>query len=67
MVKRTEGNEKMARLPLITQRRDIDVKVIYGQSIFEFYQQIQNLLQREAPELSNFFAEPIINVILALR
>jgi hypothetical protein len=53
----------MARLPLITQRRDIDVRVVYGQSIFELYQQIQNLLQREAPGLTNFFAEPIVNAV----
>lgn len=53
----------MARLPLITQRRDIDVRVVFGQSIFELYQQIQNLLQREAPALSNFFAEPIVNAV----
>jgi len=53
----------MARLPLITQRRDIDVRVVYGQSIFELFQQTQNLLQREAPELLNFFAEPIVNAV----
>jgi hypothetical protein len=53
----------MARLPLITQRRDIDVRVVYGQNIFELYQQIQNLLQREAPDLANFFAEPIVNAV----
>jgi len=53
----------MARLPLITQRRDIDVRVVNGQSIFELYQQIQNLLQRESSDLANFFAEPILNAI----
>lgn len=53
----------MARLPLITQRREIDVRVVYGQSIFELYQQIQNLLQRESPVLANLFAEPIVNAI----
>lgn len=53
----------MARLPIITLRRDIDVRVVFGQSIFELYKQIQNLLQREAPVLSNFFAEPIVNVV----
>jgi hypothetical protein len=53
----------MARLPLITQRRDIDVRVVHGQSIFELYQQIQILLQRETPSLAHFFAEPIVNVL----
>jgi hypothetical protein len=53
----------MARLPLITLRRDIDVRVVNGQSIFELYQQIQILLQRESSELANFFAEPIVNAI----
>jgi hypothetical protein len=53
----------MARLPITTQRRDIDVRVVYGQSIFELYQQIQRLLQNEAPELTHFFAEPIVNAV----
>jgi len=53
----------MARLPLVTHRRDIDVCIIYGQSIFELYQQIQNLLQREAPDLASFFAEPLVNAV----
>jgi hypothetical protein len=53
----------MTRLPLVTQRRDIDVRVVFGQSIFELYQQIQNLLQLEAPALRHFFAEPIVNAV----
>jgi hypothetical protein len=53
----------MARLPITTQRRDIDVRVVYGQSIFELYQQIQRLLQNETPELGHFFAEPIVNAV----
>jgi len=53
----------MARLPLITSRREIDVRVVFGQSIFELYQQIQNLLRREAPTVSRFFAEPIVNAV----
>lgn len=51
------------RLPITTQRRDIDIKTISGQNVFELYQQIQNLLQRNYPEIKNFFAEPLVNTI----
>ncbi len=53
----------MAKLPIITHRRDIDVRVVYGQNIFELYQQIHNLIQRELPELANLFAEPLVNAV----
>ena len=50
---------------LSTPRKDIDVKVVYGQTIFDLYQQIIRLLQKESPDgrLSLFFAEPIPNVM----
>lgn len=54
---------RVARLPIITQRRDIDVRVVLGQSIFDLYQQIQNIIQRECPRLNNFFAEPLSNAV----
>jgi len=53
----------VARLPIITQRRDIDVRIVLGQSIFDLYQQIQNIIQRECPRLNNFFAEPLSNAV----
>ncbi len=53
----------MARLPITTKRREIDVRVVLGQSIFDLYQQIQILLQRECPGLANFFAEPLVNAV----
>ena len=53
----------MARLPITTQRKDIDVRVVLGQSIFDLYQQIQHIVQRETPALSHFFAQPIINAV----
>lgn len=53
----------MSRLPITTKRRDIDVKIISGQSIFDLHQQIQILLKRESPQLSNFFAEPLVNSV----
>ncbi len=53
----------MARLPITTMRREIDVRVVLGQSIFDLYQQIQILLQRECPGLANFFAEPLVNAV----
>ena len=54
----------MARLPITTKRREIDVRVVLGQSIFDLYQQMQILLQRECPEVTNFFAEPLVNVVI---
>lgn len=53
----------MAKLPIITHRREIDVRVVYGQNIFELYQQINNLIQRELPALGNLFAEPLVNSV----
>jgi hypothetical protein len=53
----------MAKLPIITHRREIDVRVVYGQNIFELYQQINNLIQRELPTLANLFAEPLVNAV----
>jgi hypothetical protein len=53
----------MARLPITTKRREIDVRVVLGQSIFDLHQQMQILLQRECPEVTNFFAEPLVNVV----
>jgi hypothetical protein len=53
----------MARLPITTKRREIDVRIVLGQSIFDLYQQMQILLQRECPEVTNFFAEPLVNVV----
>jgi hypothetical protein len=53
----------MAKLPIITHRREIDVRVVYGQNIFELYQQIHNLIQRELPQLANLFAEPVVNAV----
>lgn len=53
----------MAKLPIITHRREIDVRVVYGQNIFELYQQIHNLIQRELPALANLFAEPVVNAV----
>ena len=53
----------MARLPITTLRKDIDVRVVLGQSIFDLYQQIQHTVQRETPALSHFFAQPIINAV----
>lgn len=54
---------RVARLPIITHRRDIDVRIVLGQSIFDLYQQIQNIIQRECPGLNNFFAEPLSNAV----
>ena len=53
----------MQTLPVVTQRKLIDVKGINGQPVFTYYQQLVNLLQRDAgqPPLAPFFAEPVVN------
>ena len=53
----------MQTLPVVTQRKLIDVKGINGQPVFTYYQQLLSLLQRDAgqPPLSLFFAEPVVN------
>ena len=53
----------MQTLPVVTQRKLIDVKGINGQPVFTYYQQLVNLLQRDAgqPPLALFFAEPVVN------
>lgn len=53
----------MQTLPVVTQRKLIDVKGINGQPVFTYYQQLVSLLQRDAgqPPLGMFFAEPVVN------
>lgn len=53
----------MQTLPVVTQRKLIDVKGINGQPVFTYYQQLVSLLQRDAnqPSLATFFAEPVVN------
>jgi hypothetical protein len=53
----------MANLPIVTKTSDIDIKSVYGQSIFEFYPQLKKILlqQPNGPELSQFFSEPVLN------
>ena len=53
----------MQKLPLITSRKLIEIKSIGGQSIFDFYRQVQRVLKSEYPGvgLENLFAEPVLN------
>ena len=51
------------RLPIITSRRDVEVRIVSGQSVLELFQQIRNVLQRELPEAASLFAEPIVNPV----
>ena len=55
----------MQTLPVVTQRKLIDVKGINGQPVFTYYQQLVSLLQRDArqPSLTTFFAEPVVNAL----
>lgn len=53
----------MANLPIVTKTSDIDIKSVYGQSIFDFYPQLKKILQQQpnGSELSQFFSEPVLN------
>ena len=53
----------MVALPQKTDLKMVEVKKVYGQSIFDFYQQVANLLatSRAPLALGAFFAEPIVN------
>ena len=53
----------MVALPQKTNLRMVEIKKVYGQSIFDFYQQVANLLatSRAPLALGSFFAEPIVN------
>lgn len=55
----------MQTLPVVTQRKLIDVKGINGQPVFTYYQQLVSLLQRDAsqPPLATLFAEPVVNAL----
>jgi len=55
----------MQTLPVVTQRKLIDVKGINGQPVFTYYQQLLSLLQRDTsqPSLTTFFAEPVVNAL----
>jgi hypothetical protein len=53
----------MNKLPIVTSLSDVEIKKIYGQSIFDYYQQIRKLFssQSNLEYLTTFFAEPSIN------
>ncbi len=53
----------MQKLPIITKTSEIDIKSVYGQSIFDFYPQLKKILiqQTNGNELSQFFSEPVVN------
>lgn len=53
----------MKKLSRLTRRDQIEIRGVYGQSVFDFYQQSRAILDRVAPKgrLSNFFAEPQLN------
>lgn len=53
----------MRKLPRLTRRDQVEVCGVYGQPVFDFYQQARIILERAAPDrhLSGFFAEPHVN------
>lgn len=55
----------MVKLPVVTQKKDIEVKTINGQSVFDLREQLLTILGREAEDLplKAFFAEPVVNEV----
>jgi hypothetical protein len=55
----------MQKLPVVSSRKEIEIKTINGQSIFDFYRQIARILKSEYPSetLADMFAEPLLNDI----
>jgi len=53
----------MQKLSKVTKTVDIEIKNVYGQSIFDFYPQFKKILlqQTNGNELSQFFSEPVVN------
>ena len=51
------------KLPIITSRRDVEVRIVGGQSVLELFQQVRNVLLRELPDAASLFAEPIVNPV----
>ena len=53
----------MQKLPIVSKLNEIDVKKIQGQSIFDFYKQIEKILQQASNnnEITITFSEPIVN------
>ncbi|MDD5581305.1 MAG: hypothetical protein PHY16_18800 [Methylobacter sp.] len=55
----------MKKLPYTTLRSKVEIRGVYGQPVFDFYQQFCRILDQENPErsLSQFFAEPQLNAL----
>jgi hypothetical protein len=53
----------MRKLPCVTPRARVEIRGVYGQSVFEFFQQVRAILALNArdKDLSQFFAEPQVN------
>ena len=53
----------MQKIPLLTSRKEIEIKSIGGQTIFDFHRQVQRVLKSEFPGqgMDVFFSEPVVN------
>lgn len=53
----------MRKLPCITPRARVEIRGVYGQPVFEFFQQVRAILALKAvnKDLGQFFAEPQLN------
>jgi hypothetical protein len=53
----------MRKLPCVTPRARVEIRGVYGQPVFEFFQQVRAILALNASDkdLSQFFAEPQLN------
>lgn len=55
----------MVKLPVVTLKKDVEIKTINGQSVFDLREQLLTILGRDAEDLplKKFFAEPVVNEV----
>lgn len=55
----------MNKLPITTQKKNVEIKAINGQQVFDLREQIINILSRDADPglVQDFFAEPVVNEV----
>ncbi len=55
----------MIKLPITTQKKDVEIKSVNGQSVFDLREQILTIIGRDVDPvlLRDFFAEPVVNEV----
>ena len=55
----------MVKIPVVTLKKDVEIKTINGQSVFDLREQLLTILGRDIEDLplKTFFAEPVVNEV----